>query len=71
MIVFNKEKLKELMKDEPITAHKLTQLTGLSYGHIPRLVDGKYKNPRIEVVYRISRHFNINMEELCKNNNDN
>ena len=41
------EKIKEIMKQKNITQYRLTQMTGLSTGHVSRLLSGKLKEPTL------------------------
>ena len=60
------EKIKEIMKQKNITQYRLTQMTGLSTGHVSRLLSGKLKEPTLKSAQQIAKALDVTIDEIVK-----
>lgn len=66
MIIFDHEKLTDLLRRKGITWKKIALDTGISEMDLLRLKNGTTKNPRFETVEILAMYFKVNMETFKK-----
>ena len=59
-----KNKLEEIRKEKGITQEELADALEVSRQTISSLENGRY-NPSIILAFKISRYFNLSIEEIC------
>ncbi|WP_203556715.1 helix-turn-helix transcriptional regulator [Bacillus sp. B15-48] len=59
-------KLKELRKKNRLTLSKLSELTGISKSYLSLIERDIQKNPSFDILYRIAKTLNVELEELVK-----
>jgi SOS-response transcriptional repressor LexA len=62
------EKLTKLMSSEGITAAELSRKTEIDRTVLHRILNGQTKNPSIESMQSIAKHFSVNVEEITSDN---
>lgn len=65
-----KDKILELMKKEGISQRELSEKIQINESSMSRYLSGE-RTPRIDVISKLARHFNITVEELLDDNTHN
>lgn len=60
----NKNRIKEIRKEQGITLVRLSNITGISAGYICHLEKGTRKNPSAEIMEKISLALNKNVYDI-------
>lgn len=58
------ERLDDLMKEKGITAKELKDITGISQSTISDIINGKPRNPGIDVIIKLSHYFKVSSDYL-------
>lgn len=61
------EKLQKLMDEKGISAYKLSKDTGISYTGINKILNGKTKHPRLDMMEVISNYFDKQVDFFTDN----
>ncbi|MCM3701861.1 helix-turn-helix transcriptional regulator [Paenibacillus macerans] len=64
------EKLQKLMDEKGISAYKLSKDTGISYTGINKILNGKTKHPRLDMMEVISNYFDKQVDFFTGNEQD-
>lgn len=64
------EKLQKLMDEKGISAYKLSKDTGISYTGINKILNGKTKHPRLDMMEVISSYFDKQVDFFTSNEQD-
>ncbi|MEC0140767.1 helix-turn-helix transcriptional regulator [Paenibacillus macerans] len=64
------EKLQKLMDEKGISAYKLSKDTGISYTGINKILNGKTKHPRLDMMEVISSYFGKQVDFFTSNEQD-
>ncbi|WP_052948815.1 helix-turn-helix domain-containing protein [Mesobacillus campisalis] len=64
------KKLKELRMKKSLTLSRLSELTGISKSYLSLIERDIQNNPSLDILQRLSRHLDIEVEDLVKNDID-
>ncbi len=69
-VIFNHNLLFKLMQNEDVNVNQLTKKLGFVPGHLSRLRAGKHLAPSPDIIFRLSKYFNITIEDFLIKNPD-
>ncbi|ACD22516.1 helix-turn-helix transcriptional regulator [Clostridium botulinum] len=61
-------KTKEFRELKNLTVSKLSYKSGVAIGYITELENGKYKNPSLQIICKLSKALNITPNDLIDKN---
>ncbi|NFH79635.1 helix-turn-helix transcriptional regulator [Clostridium botulinum] len=61
-------KTKEFRKLKNLTVSQLSYKSGVATGYITELENGKYKNPSLQIICKLSKALNITPNDLIDKN---
>lgn len=61
-------RIKEFRKLKSLTISQLSYKSGIARGYITELENGKYENPSLQIICKLSRALNITPNELIDKN---
>lgn len=64
MYRLNLEKIRSTMESQDVNKTKLSEMTGISYSWIRRILNGESKNPRINTVLSIVAALGMDLEDI-------
>jgi XRE family transcriptional regulator of biofilm formation len=60
------ENLKKILSEKSISQYRLSKDSGISQSYLSELINGKYNNPSIDILKKISLVLGIRVAELLE-----
>jgi putative transcriptional regulator len=57
-------KLKQVMAAKKVSIRQLSLKSGVARGYISELIEGKYKNPGGQVLYKLARALGVKLDDI-------